>query len=146
MTVTATRAAIATAAIELVAERMRTAAIQTVTTPGCSEVNERHLSPLHYLMDIREARKPEAWQALQLVTGKDYATDPIARERFADALNGPLFFIWNELRTWAYLNATEALNQRTIACQCWTADSGSLHEGHCCMAISGQNCHDAANR
>ena len=135
-----------TSAIELIAERMRTAAIQTVTTPGCSEVNERNLSPLHYLMDTTEARTPAARQALQLVTGTDYSTDPTAQKRFADAFNGPLFFIWSELRTWAYVNATEALNQRTVACQCWTDNSTAQHDGHCCMTASGQSCHDADNR
>lgn len=134
------------AAVEQLAERMRTAAIQTVTTPGCSEVNGPNLSPLHYLLDITEAREPEARQALQLVTGTDYAADPIAQERFADAFNGPLFFIWQELRTWAYVNGTDALNAKTKACICWTENSAPLHRGHCCMAVSGQNCHDSAHR
>lgn len=143
---TAPAKTITNSAVELLAERMRTAAIQTVTTPGCSEVNGPNLSALYYLLDITEARKPEARQALQLVTGLDYASDPIAQERFADAFNGPLFFIWQELRTWAYLNGTDALNEKTKACVCWTENSAPLHRGHCCMTALGQSCHDADNR
>lgn len=142
---TAPAKTITTSAVELLAERMRTAAIQTVTIPGCSEVNERNLSPLHYLLSVTEARTPEAREALQLVTGKDYATDPTAQKRFADAFNGPLFFIWHELRQWAYVNATDELNAKTSACLCWQMDT-SNHDGHCCMAADGQRCHSAEQR